>query len=973
MEWPVRAEDAHAKIPAFGGRSPAGIGGSTVGPRGRQRGAIDIPEFEDVIRAKERGVAAVERAAERGWVTPAAADDTLQTKVTTAFEKSRAAEEAGRKITMESMAKNARRQFVEHDFDLRSELARAGEYGQKAVDRLALQNGATMAAKTRMDAVNDAIFNGLDTATKQQLDELVRLRRIIEIDSYKGVGKHKHAEGITGPEAEAVAIRMKQDLGDAQFARVYDLSNRVFKEWKDVLNRRFENGLLSEESYLKLIHFDYSPIEFMNLLDPLQTFTVHGRPMTVRTSGVPFLERGKRGAVVMDSQLLLAEGLVRSENLIFKNETMKALHELATKATENPVVRLPGKGMIGKEGTPDAFVKHTPEGFVALGVRQQGRQDFVLMREDLAEQFIRRPQVMSEFVSTVARLGSGSALVKATATTYNPAFIVAGLPMDILHTWLATSRVYSPHLPKFAGQMGADLAATAKDAWTRGPQYKQALLEGLGSSFMTHEGRGLTGITDKTVSVAEKQMMPRFDRTKLALSFVNESADIWVRMAHRNRLIRQGMDSSQATAQARNRLDYSTGGPATRAIDTVFPYTNVAVRALAKAAQAAKRDPADLATKLAWFGGAATAWTMANMIASPETWKQMPTDVKLRWMSITFGDQWFILDPDGNKRYIYGNGIRLDAVVEPVVATIVAGLEQAEYGRPPDDIISKSLRNLNPVFGFAAPPTIEAISTYFSNFDAFTGRPITPDFGRVRPENEGRSFGSGEPPSAIARAIGGVTGASPPRLDAAARKVMNTNNLYLSMMGSAYKQVFEGTDPRVMAESTEQMLLRNPGVRPFLRLTNPSTQFLRDVGGKRMEEGSRRKQMADSVDDLLFQVRKGQANLNQVKTYIRNQPGEDREWLTNYATTGHHVKEIMSRFGASAGIPNETWWRALSTLEPRPRAQEFYSQWLGADADDRRRMEAIARGLDRAGTGFYSDSFKRELAKERELLGAEQR
>jgi len=958
MEWPVRADDATKKIPAFGGR---------------QRGAIDIPEFEDVVRASERGKDAAAQAGARGWTTPAGAGDELYNKTKAAFEKSRAAEVEQRKVTIGSLAKQVRQRTIAHDYDLRAELDRAGEYGQRAVDRIALQNGATMAAKTRMDAINENIYNQLDTTTKGQVDELMRLRRIIEIDSYKGVGKHKHPEGITGPQAEAVAIRMKQELGDEQFTRVYSATNQVMREYKDILSRRYSAGLLSDESYMKLLHFDYSPTEFIDLIDPLQTYNIHGHKVTVRTSGVPFLERGKRGNVVMDSQLLLAEALVRSENLMFKNETLKSLHTLAMEVPENKVVRPMPKGSVGKEGTPEAYVKHTPSGWTSLGVRQEGKQDFILMREDLAEQFVHRPQVMPEFVATMFRIGSGTAAIKATSTTYNPGFVVAGLPMDILHTWLATSRDYSSHLPAFAGQMALDLAATAKDAWTRGPKYQQALQEGLGSAFMTHEGRGFTGLTERSVSVAERQMMPKFDKIKTALSYVNEAADIWVRMAHRERLLKQGVDSWEATGRARNRLDYSAGGEFTRAVDTVLPYTNVAVQAISKVVQAGVKDKADLGIKLAWGAGAITSSVLANMIASPETWQQIPTSDKIRSLPITFGDQFYIVDPDGNKRYLYMPGVRLDAVVAPVAATIIAGLEEAEYGRMPDQVLSKSFANLNPVLEFQAPPVIEAVKTYLSNFDAFTGRPITPHAGQVLPQNEGLTYGRGEPPSALSRAVGAGLGMSPPRLDAAARKVINPNNTYLAMAGWGYRMVFEGTDPRIMSESTAEALLKNQAIRPLVKLTNPSTQYLQQIDEKRMEEGSRRKQMTDSVDNLLFQVRKGQANVSDVQTYIRNQPGEDREWLGRYAITTHKVKEVMQRFGASEGIPNESWWRSVSALEPRPRAQEFYSQWLSAAPEDRSRMERIAVGLHNAGAGFYSDSFRRELARERELLGVEQR
>jgi len=675
----------------------------------------------------------------------------------------------------------------------------------------------------------------------------------------------------------------------------------------------------------------------------------------------------------MDSQLLIAEALARSENLIAKNNTLKSLFQLAKESPENAVVRLPKKELLGKTEDGEAYLKHTPKGWTGLGVRNEGGQSFVLMREDLAEQFVQRPEAMREFVATSARVLSGTALIKATATTYNPTFIIAGLPMDILHTWLATSRDYSPHLPMFAGQMARDLSVTARDAWGRGPKYQAALREGIGAAFMTHEGRGLTGITNQSTHVVERQMMPRWEGVKKALSYVNESADIWVRMAHRERLIRQGMESWQATARARDRLDYSVGGPMTRAIDTIVPYTNVAVNALSKVVQAWAKDKADLATKLAWGGSAVTAWVMANIISSPETWQQIPTSEKIRSLPITFGDQLYVLDPDGNKRYFYMPGVRLDAVVGPLAALIVAGLESAEFGKAPDDILKRSIMNLNPVLEIQAPPVIEGFKTYLGNFDAFTGRPITRMAGQVNPEDEGIPFGRGEQPGVISRIMGQQLGMSPPRLEAAARKVINSNNFYLSTMGWTFKQLYEGADPREISETMEESMLRFPGVRSFVKLTNPSTMYMQGIEEKQLEEGSRRKQMTDSVDNLLFQVRKGQATIKDVQAYLGNQPPEDREWLSNYAVTTHKVKEVMARFGPSEGIPNEAWWRATSALEPRPRAQEFHSQWLSADDAGRHRMEGIVKGLQNAGSGYYSESFRRELLRERQTLGVERR
>ena len=65
--------------------------------------------------------------------------------------------------------------------------------------------------------------------------------------------------------------------------------------------------------------------------------------------------------------------------------------------------------------------------------------------------------------------------------------------------------------------------------------------------------------------------------------------------------------------------------------------------------------------------------------------------------------------------------------------------------------------------------------------------------------------------------------------------------------------------------------------------------------------------------------------------------------------------------------------RAAAGLPPRARAQVFYNSYISANPADRERMQAIAMGLQRAGAGFYSDEFKRELARHVDMLGTERR
>ena len=505
--------------------------------------------------------------------------------------------------------------------------------------------------------------------------------------------------------------------------------------------------------------------------------------------------------------------------------------------------------------------------------------------------------------------------------------------------------------------------ATASDAIHRTGAYRDAMLEGLGSSFLTHESRGLSSES----STLKKQMLPRLAKIKTALSYVNESQDMWVRLAHRNRLISQGMDSWEATAVARDRLDYFQGGQVIKAFDTFTPYLNVGVQSVAKAATAAAKDKVGALAKYSQVVGITAGVTLANMISSPETNKAISTDDKVRNWNITFGDQRFIIDPEGNKRYMYVP-LRLDAVVAPVVVGVVGGLELAEYGKAPDDIVLKAANQFSPLPGGSSVPMISAVNTYAANYDFYRDSPIYRG-PKVKPEDE---FRAGT--SSVFKEMGAATGMSPMRLEAAAGKLVNANNFYIQAMGGAYRLMFEGADPRQQAMSTEQLLINSPGLSRVVKLTNPMSGMLRQLEEAEKVEGSKNKRQKDGLDDLIFRFEHKQGvTQEQLQTYINNQPAESRAKLIEHAKVTINVNKVMSHFSASDKIPAKSWWIATAKVSPNLRAQEFYNKWVSADQEDRQRMLGVASSLQRAGVGYMNPEFQRAFAAERKLLGDDHR
>lgn len=953
---------------------------------GKQAGVLGVEGIEKIaVSAEEAAKAAVQK----GWAVPNPAE--VADRVARVMEENRQAMESSRKANAGKFIANVRRMTIAHDYDLRAALKETPA-GQEALHREVVRNGATMAAKVHMDAATAGIFNKFNHKDLQAIDEITRLRRIVQIDKYRGIGSTRHEGGVTGPEASARLQQLEQTMGKDAFENLKDASSAIFEEEKKLLNMRLEKGLISKELYDKLKDFNYTRTEYIDMVDP--SIPIHSRirnmPLSIRGSGIPELGHGKTMAVNMDNQALLMEDMARAYNAVFKNDALLAMRDLAVREADNGIVRLPAKESITVQKNGDMKMKHTPEGWTAIGLRNEGRQEFILMKDEFAEQFVARPEAsLAEYMATIFRIASGTSAIKYTSTGANPGFVLAGIPMDIWHTWVATSGSYSPHLPIGISQIGKDMTATAKDAWTRKGSWIDAMNEGIGSSYMTHEARGLTDPTKSIKGI----MAPKMQKIREVLSYVNESADMWMRLAYRKRLIDQGVPSWEATAMSRDRLDYYQGGPVAKAFDAIFPYTNVAIQATAKGAEKlikplftdvapqyalsgvkAKYTPRQEALiKASWIVGTAAAVKLASMVTSPETDKNISVTDKVRNYNITFGDHLYVLDPNGNKRYFYVP-VRLDQTVMPFNAAVVGGLELAEYGSAPRGLTAAAIGQISPVSQEIPIPSIEAIASYVHNYDSYTDSPVYKG-PKVLPEAEIRTFGQGQPTSPFAVAAGQALGMSPVRLENSIGKVINYNNFYIKSMGFMAKEVFEGADPREQAMAGLQMLQNVPGLSGVVKLTTPYNSLMEELMDAEQQANTPVALATSGLNDLLFQYQKGQNNVTTktLQTYINNQPAEYRQKLADHAKYTMNVDKVMSRYQASDKIPPRAWWIAASKAPAEARAQVFYNEWVSAEPEDRQRMLGIAQGLQNSGVGFLSDDFKRAFALERKMLGDDHR
>jgi hypothetical protein len=404
----------------------------------------------------------------------------------------------------------------------------------------------------------------------------------------------------------------------------------------------------------------------------------------------------------------------------------------------------------------------------------------------------------------------------------------------------------------------------------------------------------------------------------------------------------------------------------------MIPYTNIAVNATSKVVEGFAKDPKSALAKIGWITGASSAVVLANMMESPETYKAISTRDKVRNFNITFGDQYFVLDADGNKRYLYAN-IRMDQTAMPFNAAVVAGLENAEYGTVPDGVLKEAIGQVNPLTTMF-PPMWQAYRAYTDNYDPLRDSPIYRGL-NVKPEDEVRNVSRGQPTSKIAQMIGGVTGLSPMGLEAAGSKVANSNNIFIQAAGGGLRVMFgDELNPREQAASTGELMLQYVHkLSGVVKLTTPGTAQMKKLEETAQEFNSVYKQQIDQLETITFKAAQGQADDKDIEKYIASQPPEIQKQLVKHAQYQLNVDKVMKHFKASDGIPPKSWWSASAQLRGDARAHVFYNEWISASAEDRRRMLSVASALHEAGVGYLSEDFDREFRKQRQLLGTEQR
>jgi len=949
MEWEVNRQAAGERVPMFG----------RLGPKGKQAGIIDLEGMEKLPENAKQAAEQAAKMANRASAAPRDGDKAGSDRVKKAWAASKRAAEAAQKVTLQKLYNSARDNVADHQGTLKRLLIeKGGEFGQQTVNRLNVLGGSVMRGKYIYETQAKPIFAGKTAEQLETLNTVVSMRNLIE--AQRRQPRFESPDGITAADGQAFLRELMRD--NPKEARIADrAADKVFEVYRGQLQQLREAGILSEENYNKVVS-NNTLSEIVRLIDPEIPGVIDVVSEKIATSsGLPYIPIGKKGSM-FSARALLSETIGRTQNRLMRNEAASALYKVAEL---NPDIGFMRTFQATKHDASGKAELSIPEGYMKIAFREEGKEKVVLMEKDLAEVWYNRPPALDSIVADVGRLVSGTSLVKALATSYNPLFPIAGVTMDAAHLFMS-GRGYSSNLPIFIGQLAWDLAKVEMDAIKRGPRYQQAMMEGMGFDFMTHQGRDMWHAHS-----LEKQFNPKMERIKKGLSWINETAEIQIRLAHRERLISNGMAPWEATAFARDRLDYSQGGVMSKFADVFVPYSNVAVVAWHSALKEAARDPIRAANKLTWATGTIMGLTAINMMQDIEAWMDIPAQDKIGGIPVLIPDL-TIIDSTGTKRVGYTN-IRSDNVLAPLHALAVAVVEKQMTGKVSEGLVKKTLESLPSLLqgGGMQVPLLEAWNKYASNYDTRSDATIWTGM-KVPPELEFKGPASQRPTSILFKELGELTGMSPERLDRASRSML-PNNPYLGGVNGIMKMALDVQDPSIRSKGTWEKLAQNENLSRIIKFTHPAHREVDQIDRAVEKYGAKVKPLYDTVDAYVVKFGQGEVTSKDFGAWISAQPPELQKQLSERFKHGATIDKAMREGHASEGIPSRVWWMKLAHEPAEVRAELYHEKWVSADGEERKRLDKMAGTLTAQGIGFASEDFKRYFSRAQQRFKDDQR
>lgn len=687
------------------------------------------------------------------------------------------------------------------------QLEKAGATAAIWKKNLTLGSGAE--SKARVEEMTEETFgtpfkNKLTLEEKNTLNKIILFRRTIELDNYKdkrGDKRLKHTKlkikgkevALTKELAETWLNSLKSESPE-QFKKLTERADKYFKNNKELLKDRLDEGLIDKETFDRLVVFDYSKRMFVERMMDFELMRDGG----IHTeSEIKSLKEGSEDLLFDNAEALLRQNISSTTRLIFENRANKALGTFFEKnetdfgKTQKPI------DISKKTGQP-RYPK-APVGWKEIKYKEEGKTKSTIVTTDFYKSWTAKDPIIKQSAARAIQWATGTKPIKFFATGINPFFAFYNFVRDPGHVYFFTDS-YSVFLPKAAMQLGKDLLTVSKDAWTKKGRTREYTREGGAMDFLTTQGVAKTALPKTKIGAA----------TNVAIdiaSKLNHTSEMIVRLSVRERQIKDLTSAfikkndrnptpeeikdikSEATSKARAAMDFSQKGEWIRAADNFLPYLAASFQGLNVAARAFRQRPLETSARIAQGVGLIVAGTLYNMQWNDEDenkgvlgYNHVPDYIKSIGQPIMM--PYTVTNKKGEKvrPYIIIPIPHEFSIFKTSAESITEWAATGDFkGKP----ITKSLKIAIPFRDPRDVPIMDFLYAYELGYDRFRDKHIWKN-AKIEAEAE---FTLRTPE--IYKDIGKATGLSPDRMKLAAGKLFtqHESNIYSIAFSAGYESV----------------------------------------------------------------------------------------------------------------------------------------------------------------------------------------
>lgn len=872
--------------------------------------------------------------------------------------------------------------FFDDKVFAKRQLEKAG--ATEAIWKKNLTSGSGAESKARVEEMTKETFgtpfkNKLTSEEKSNLNKIILFRRTITLDEYKdakGEKRLKHTVlkirgkdvALTKELAEAWINDLKKE-SPKQFEKLNERADKYFKNNKELLKDRLDEGTIDQETFDRLVVFDYSKRMFVERMMDFELIRDGG---FYTDSEIKSLKEGSEDLLFDNAEALLIQNISSTTRLIFENRANKALGKFFEK-NETDFGKTQKSIGINKETGQPKYPK-APIGWKEIKYKEEGKIKSTLVTTDFYKSWTAKDPIIKQSAARAIQWATGTKPIKFFATGINPFFAFYNFVRDPGHVYFFTDS-YSIFLPKAAMQLGKDLFTVAKDAWTKKGRLREYTKEGGMMDFLTTQGVAKTTLpktkTKAAINVAIDiaSKLNYTSETIVRLSVrergIKDLTDAFIKKNKRNPTAEEIKEiQSEATAKARSVMDYSQKGEWIRAADNFLPYLAASFQGLNVASRAFRQRPLETSARIAQGVGLVVGATLYNMQWNDEDEKNgvLGYNHVPDWLK-AIGQPIMMPFTVTNKK---GETVRPYIIIPiphefslPKTAT-ESVTEWAATGYFKGKPITKALKIALPFRDPRDVPIIDFLYAYELGYDRFRDKFIWKD-AKIEAEAE---FTLRTPE--IYKDIGKATGLSPDRMKLAVGKLFTQHegNIYSIVFATGYESVKNllTTDKEkkefndMAAKAIESGI--TPLQRRFYRYPSKKGKERDIIEDAIIAERTKRKlEEKDKIYEFISEYRKADKVKKieieiEVKKFANKMERESvgaKSRILNTFNKSKKTTTIKSRF-----IINLIYAKA----SPEANAKAFFEIWKESSENERIELKRDARKA-----GLATDRFNKAFRK----------